>query len=163
MGWRRAMVTIIVVGALGLAAYVAATVFIRPTVDVTLSVDTAGRPTIVVAPGWRVDAIYSVRVWLDGDKAILWGVKAQNYAAYPLTRLVYGQVPEGAVQTFPSADVVPPAIPSGVIFYVEVHYLWDSAIPPAACGNTSTVKARLLEDGRIENLGHAVSGEGLKQ
>ena len=120
--------------------------------------DEAGRLLVDLKPNFRINGIFTAELWIPGDDRYLWAV-AEGDAE--LRRMVYGEVPAGAKQEYPRGGAPPRDIPAGSVFCVSVHYQYDTAIPPAACGGNESAKFQILKDGTIEYLGRPTSEDKL--
>jgi len=123
-----------------------------PTVDILCARNADGRLVIDVKADWRVNALYSVRLWLEGDEDYLWVVRENKV---PVRHLSYGTVPPGATQMYPAPGLHPRPVPNRSVLYVGVKYQYDSAIPPACLYGTSAVKFQITDDGEVGRLGRA--------
>ena len=130
----------------------------RPKVKILCSRDQRGRLVVDLKPNWRVNALYTVTFWLEGDGTYRW-VLAEGRV--PVRRIVYGELPQGASQKHPRDGAPPKQVPNSGILYVGVKYQWDSTFPPAAASDTHAVRFQLTDDGGVKPLGDAGLGEGL--
>ncbi len=127
-------------------------------VKIRCSRDQEGRLVVELKPNWRVNALYEVDFWLEGDSESLWIIEEGEV---PIRHIVYGELPPGATQKHPAHNVPPKPVPNSGILYVGVEYQWDSVLPPAAAKGSCAVKLQLTEDGGPKLLGEAQLGEGL--
>ena len=138
--------------ALGIMAVVAAW-FVsccgRPEVRIRSSGDQEGRLIVDLRPDRRVNAIYRIRFWMEGDgrDEYRWVLERNET---PIRRIVYGELPRGIRQKHPAQDVPPKQLPDQGTVYMEVEYQWDSLIPPAPIGDSTIVKLQLTEEGGVK-------------
>ncbi len=134
---------------LACAAYILAPVIVRPKVRITCARDEQGRLIFDLKPNWRVNGLYTVDFWLEGDDERLWVLEE---AQTPIRHIVYGETPHGATQKHPADDAPPAQIPNGSILCVGIDYQFDSTIPPAACIGDSVAKFRVSLDDSVTRL-----------
>lgn len=126
-----------------------------PKVAIHCSRDPEGRLIADLKPDWRVLELGKIHFWLEGDDDWLWVLDEKKV---PIRHIVYGVIPNGAIQVHPENNVPPRRIPIGHVLYVGVKYYFDNLMPASS---SCAVKLQLTEDGGVTLLGDAFLSEGL--
>ena len=115
-----------------------------------------GELVVDLKPNHRARGVAVVSFGVEGEEYGRWLIRPDAFET--IDHVVYGELPEGAVQIHPEGDVPPAPLPREGIIRVRVAYGYDSMFPPAAAMGHRGMRIELVGDDQVRYFGETAGG-----